>query len=216
MRRALVIAGVLAIVASGCGRKKHARVAPLPAPAAASVEEGVASWYGHPYHGRPSASGEIYDMEKLTAAHRTLPFGAWVRVLNLDNQKRVDLRINDRGPFVAGRVIDISHAAAREIAMIGPGTARVRVEVISLPAHLEPSLFAVQVGAFQNKSNAEQICRDMQRKYGSARLVLRPGDPPRWRVLVGAEPTQVGAGALRDRIRAEKHDHAAFVVRLDA
>ncbi len=219
MRRALAIAVVLAVFFSGCARKKRARIpaAPQPVPAVGSVEVGTASWYGHPYHGRPAADGEIYDMEKLTAAHRTLPFGTWVRVQNLENHKVVDVRINDRGPFIDGRIIDLSHAAAREISMIGPGTARVRMEIISLPAAAGPALFAVQVGAFQNKANAENIRREMASKYGNARLVLRPGDPPRWRVRVGAESTQAGAGALRDRIRGENHDHAAaFIVRLDS
>src|SRR6516164_5329001 len=101
------------------------------------AETGLASWYGHPYHGRPAANGEIYDMERMTAAHRTLPFNTWVRVFDLDTSKTVDLRIIDRGPFVDGRVIDISHAAARVIDMIGPGTARVRVEVIRLPEVIE-------------------------------------------------------------------------------
>jgi len=102
------------------------------------MEVGLASWYGHPYHGRSSASGEIYDMEQFTAAHRTLPFGTLVRVVNLDNEKSVEVRINDRGPFVDDRVIDLSHAAAQAIGMIGPGTARVRVEVIQAPAAPPP------------------------------------------------------------------------------
>src|SRR5437660_1250352 len=95
-----------------------------------TTEIGIASWYGYPFHGRAAANGEIYDMEKLTAAHRTLPFGTWVRVYDLDNQKTADVRITDRGPFVEGRIIDLSKAAARELAIIGPGVARVRLEVI--------------------------------------------------------------------------------------
>lgn len=90
----------------------------------------MASWYGHPYHGRPTASGEIYDMERDTAAHRTFSFGTWVRVVNLSNGKHTEVRINDRGPFKRGRIIDLSRSAAREIDMIGPGTAKVRVTVI--------------------------------------------------------------------------------------
>ena len=217
MRRALTFAVVLAIVVSGCGRKKRVRVTRPPVPVAAgSVEEGIASWYGHPYHGRASASGEIYDMEKLTAAHRTLPFGTWVRVQDLDTHKAVDVRINDRGPFVDGRVIDLSHAAAREIAMIGPGTAHVRLEVISVPTIAGPARFGVQVGAYQNKSNAERVRHLMESKYGVAQTVLRPGSPPTWRVLVGAESSQDGANALRNRIRSENAEHGeAFIVRLD-
>src|SRR5919112_4718985 len=98
----LVTVGLLAI--AGCGRKKVKTAKP---PRIGASETGVASWYGHPYHGRRAANGEIYDMEKLTAAHRTLPFDTWVRVLNLTNNKTVDVRIQDRGPFVNNRVIDL-------------------------------------------------------------------------------------------------------------
>lgn len=105
-----------------------------PAPAKiGSTETGIASWYGEPYHGRRSASGEIYDMKQLTAAHRTLPFQTWVEVTDLDNGKKVNVRIIDRGPFVDGRIIDLSLAAAREIEMVRPGIARVKLKVIKPP-----------------------------------------------------------------------------------
>jgi len=103
----------------------------------------LASWYGHPYHGRQAANGEIYDMEKLTAAHRTLPFDTLVRVENLTNRKTVEVRITDRGPFVGERIIDLSHAAARAIELVGPGTARVRLEVLRNPAVSQPATFAI-------------------------------------------------------------------------
>ncbi len=96
-------------------------------------EEGVASWYGEPFHGRTTASGETYDMEALTAAHPTLPFGTRVRVRNLENRREVQLRVNDRGPFVRGRVIDVSRRGARELGLLGPGTARVRITVLEAP-----------------------------------------------------------------------------------
>src|SRR6185369_4319306 len=95
---------------------------------------GVASWYGYPYHGRHAADGEIYDMEKLTAAHRTLPFGTRVRVVNLKNEKSVEVRITDRGPFVDGRVIALSQAAAREVDMLAAGVSPVRLEVVGRAA----------------------------------------------------------------------------------
>jgi rare lipoprotein A len=153
----------------------------------------------------------------MTAAHRTLPFGTWVRVHDLDNSKSVDVRINDRGPFVDGRIIDISHAAARAIEMIGPGIANVRLEIMSQPAARVPAQYAVQVGAFRNRENAERVCSQMQARYGAARLVLRSGNPALWRVLVGRESTEDGAGALAQRIRAESPaSTASFIVRLDA
>src|SRR5271155_239602 len=95
-----------------------------------SAEFGFASWYGYPFHGRVAADGSVYDMEQITAAHKTLPLGSWVRVTNLKNGKVVDVRITDRGPFIDGRVIDLSRAAARAIDVLDPGTAPVRVEVL--------------------------------------------------------------------------------------
>ncbi len=240
MKRILCLAIAASLALAGCGGKKRAR---LPAAARiGSTETGIASWYGYPYHGRRAASGEIYDMEKMTAAHRTLPFGTWVRVRNLENDKTVDVRITDRGPFVRGRVLDLSHAGAVAIAMIGPGTAKVRITVISAsavvaitapvpptaaapppapppipPAPVPSAQFAVQVGAFADQARAESVRSAMEARYGSAKLVMRDAQPPVWRVLVGHEPTEEGAAALADRIRADANSPAAdaFVVRLD-
>ncbi len=178
-------------------------------------ETGVASWYGYPYHGRHAANGEIYDMEKLTAAHRTLPFGTWVRVVNLRNERAVAVRITDRGPFVDGRIIDLSRAAARAVDMIAPGTDAVRLEVIGLPEGVVQDLFAVQVGAFQDRRNAERYLRIMKSRYGSARIAIREGEPTLWRVLVGSETTLEGAAQLAARVRAESSEPSAFVARLD-
>lgn len=241
MRKALLVAIAVTVVLSGCHRKRVARNPPpppqpgtaaepappaaagAPVPSASTIpavidtgETGIASWYGHPYHGRASASGEIYDMEQMTAAHRTLPFGTMVRVHDLDNQKTVDVRINDRGPFVDGRIIDLSHAAARSIEMIGPGIARVQLEILSVPAAVAQAYFGVQVGAFRNRDNAEHLRRDMETKYGSARLVQRADTPGFWHVVVGREPTQDGAAGLSRRICSENSSiSAALVVRID-
>jgi len=236
----LVLAAIAAtILFSGCHHKKTAQLLPPPPPPGVATaqpgtvatppaaltpgdtpetaETGVASWYGHPFHGRASASGEIYDMEQMTAAHRTLPFGTIVRVHNLDNEKSADVRIIDRGPFVNGRIIDLSHAAARAIEMIGPGTARVSLEILSAPAVAAPANFGVQVGAFRNKENAERLRRAMEARYGRARLVERADTPGLWHVVVGMEPTQDGASALANRIRGEDSSiTATFVVRLDS
>ena len=99
----------------------------------ASVQTGIASYYGHEFHGRTTASGETYDEEALTAAHRKLPFGSRVRVTNLENDKAVTLRINDRGPFVEGRIIDVSYRAARELDFVQAGLVRVRLEILNTP-----------------------------------------------------------------------------------
>jgi rare lipoprotein A len=210
------------LMLSGCARKH--RVAPsatLPAPLAPSAapqipgpENGIASWYGHPYHGRAAANGEIYDMEKLTAAHRTLPFGTWVRVTNLGNNKSVDVRITDRGPFVDGRVIDLSHRAAELIDMVGPGIAQVHLDILSAPAlPASANWFAVQAGAFADKDRAERLRGSLEREYGTARLVYRAGTPSLWRVLVGTVPTEQAANSLARRVKTEVGP--AFVVRLD-
>jgi len=175
----------------------------------------MASWYGHPYHGRAAADGEIYDMETMVAAHRTLPFQTWVRVRNPANNKTVDVRIIDRGPFVGGRVIDLSHAAAKEIDLIGPGVANVELTIISAPANPEAGVFAVQVGAFREKTNADRVEKNMVTAYGSAKSVERPGNPPVWRILAGHEPSPEAAELLAKRIRTEQHVPEAFVVRLD-
>ncbi|MGD0498402.1 MAG: septal ring lytic transglycosylase RlpA family protein [Bryobacteraceae bacterium] len=212
----LLAMGVAALAFSGCAHRKRARL-PAPPPVVGSTETGVASWYGHPYHGRPAANGEIYDMEKMTAAHRTLAFNTWVRVTDLTNRKSVEVRIIDRGPFVDGRIIDLSHAAAVALGLIGPGIARVRLEVIRAPANPEAALFAVQVGAFRSRSNAETLRVQMAARYGSARLVLRRGDPDLWRVLVGSESTVDGASALAGRIRENSGEkNTGFVVRIDS
>jgi rare lipoprotein A len=230
MRQSACLVVAVCIALSGCAGKKLAK-----APTAArlgSTETGLASWYGHPYHGRRAANGEIYDMEKMTAAHRTLPFGTWVRVKNIENNQTVDVRITDRGPFVGGRILDLSHAAAVSIAMIGPGTAKVKITVIDKPSVVETAavpappppaapvaaeLFAVQVGAFADRNNAERVRSSMESRYGSAKVVMRDGQPVRWRVLAGREATPEDAEALAVRIRGdgEAQAGAAFVVRLD-
>lgn len=124
--------------------------------------DGIASWYGPDFHGKETANGEIYDMNELTAAHRSLPFNTRVRVTNQINNRSVDVRINDRGPYIKDRVIDLSRAAAERIDMIGIGTVPVTVEVIGegdLPVTREnlssKEIFTVQLGSFSLKSDAD-------------------------------------------------------------
>lgn len=215
----------LSLWVAACGRKKirTARTPAAPRPAGqtgqavvGSIETGVASWYGHPYHGRPAADGEIYDMEKLVAAHRTLPFNTWVRVTNMNNSKTVEVRIIDRGPFVGGRIIDLSHAAAQAVDMIGTGVAQVKVEVIAAPQNPEPAIFGVQVGAFANRANADRMVNDMQTRYGAAKLISRQGSTVTWRVVVGHENTTENAESLAVKIRSAENLPQAFVVRVDS
>jgi len=165
-----------------------------------NTQTGKASWYGHPFHGRKTASGEIFDMEQLTAAHRVLPFGSVVRVANLSNGKTIDVRINDRGPFVKDRIIDLSHAAAVRLNIKDVGD--VSLQPVATPRTRGDNNFAVQVGVFESRDKADSI-REMMAGYGVARLILRDGYPQTWRVIVGSDLTIELATALGDKIRSE-------------
>src|SRR5258708_1463832 len=137
---ALVVAiAALDAIAASCGHPRPHATVPPPPPRAGTTETGIASWYGIPYHGRQTASGEVYDMYQLTAAHRQFPFQTWVEVENLTNGKRVEVRINDRGPFVGGRILDLSQTAANQIGMLCAGTARGRLTVIARPSTPAPA-----------------------------------------------------------------------------
>jgi rare lipoprotein A len=137
------------------------------------VQTGLASWYGPEFHGKKTASGEIFNMYQLTAAHRTLPLGSYVMVTNLRNGKSVRVRINDRGPFVRGRIIDLSYAAAKLIDLIGPGVAPVKVELLDRKevmvekemSIMNGKIIAIQVGAFTEKKNASNLKKTLSRKY---------------------------------------------------
>jgi rare lipoprotein A len=183
-------------------------------PANGWVEEGVASWYGYPFQGRRTSNGEIYDMHEFTAAHRTLPFNAMVRVTNLTNGKQTEVRINDRGPFVANRVIDLSLSAAQAIEMVGPGTAHVRLEVISGP---NPSVgyFGVQVGAFLVQENAARLKAQLESRYPPVSVV--PFESPNgtfYRVRIGRLPSEEAARSLAEQLH-NSEQFTTFVVRLD-
>lgn len=148
---------------------------------------GEASWYGVPFHGRPTASGETFDMEAMTAAHRTLPFGTRIEVTVLETGRRTELRVNDRGPFVDDRILDVSRGAARILGFLGDGVARVRVRVLEPP----PDCLEVQVGSYSRKENARAARRDLRNAGEPGRLE----DGPRGF-------TRVVAGPYRDRDEA--------------
>lgn len=171
---------------------------------------GVASWYGVPFNGRPTASGEIFDMYQLTAAHRTYPFGTIVRVRDEVNGKTVEVRINDRGPFVEGRIIDLSSAAAQSISM--PSTATVQLDVVSMPATRDIPSYSVQVGSFAQKADATALLQRLGGRHGESKLIYRPRDQT-WRVLVGRLPTVDAANTLATQVTPEAGP--AFVVLLD-
>jgi peptidoglycan lytic transglycosylase len=123
----------LLVVAAGCARPPVSAPTLPPEPMESGIQTGQASWYGEPHHGRRTASGEIYDMYQLTAAHPTLPFGTRVLGTNLKNGRSVEVRINDRGPTAADRIIDLSYAAAQKLGVLSSGLTRVRLRVVSTP-----------------------------------------------------------------------------------
>lgn len=227
-----------ALTAAGCAHRTYRTQAPAPAPLPAPsssaeipspassspavapiapggfVEEGVASWYGVPFNGHRTSDGEIYDMYQMTAAHRTLPFGAIVQVTNLSNGRQIDVRINDRGPFVSNRIIDLSYSAAQALGIVGPGTALVRLQVVSGP-NPAAGFFGVQVGAFEVQSNAERLRANLSERYSPITIV--PYDSPEglfYRVRVGRLPTESAARELASQLRSSDQ-LTTFVVRLD-
>ena len=125
----LTLLAFLVLVLAACGGKPAPSTSPRYVAGKKYEEVGVASWYGKKYQGRPTASGEIFKMNKLTAAHRTLPLGLTAKITNLDNGRSIKVRINDRGPFIDGRILDLSYGAAKKLGMVDAGLARVRIEI---------------------------------------------------------------------------------------
>jgi rare lipoprotein A len=192
---------------------KHSKTPPAPAPVGYS-EEGNASWYGLPFNGRRASNGEIYDMNKLTAAHRTLPFETVVRVTNLSNGKITTVRITDRGPFVDNRIIDLSQAAAREIESIGPGVVPVRLEVLG-NVDVSAGFFTVQVGAFRERANAERLRERLSASYSPIFIQqIEAAQNSFYRVRVGKISGEEAAQQYADQLRS-KEGFTPFVVRLD-
>lgn len=213
-RADLLLAALLAcllLAACGGGRAKNVKLPPPINPRVGWTQVGLASWYGPPYHGRQASNGEIYDMNKLTAAHKRLPFETWLRVKNLSNGKTTEVRITDRGPFVGKRIIDLSKAAAAEIDMLGPGIAKVRLTMIRPPAgnsrtgatvssakppsQKQAGRFDIQIGFFELRRNADALA-NKARKRGHRVTVQRlaEGGSRRYRVLVaGGNARQANA-----------------------
>jgi rare lipoprotein A len=180
-------------------------------------ETGMASWYGEDFHGRRTANGEIYDMYAMTAAHRTLPFHTRVRVTNLDTGKKTEVRINDRGPFIPGRIIDLSKSGAKELGLLGPGTAKVVVETIGFypgAAQSVEGLYAIQVGAFQERDNAYRFREDLAKKHPHVRIVQWETNSKRfYRVRLGSFRTEDEARRYQENLI---RDHlTGFIVRED-
>ena len=185
-------------------------------------QRGLASWYGKKFHGRKTSNGETYDMYKVSAAHKTLPFNTYVRVHNLSNGKKLDVRINDRGPFVRGRIIDLSYGAAKELGVVGPGTAT--VEVVALGTAVKPETknqtekvytpvdyysgnFTFQVGAFIERQNAEKLKVELDQKYKNAHIAkFDNGSEIFYRVRVGKFLTLEQARAQEKNMADDGYD----------
>ena len=180
-----------------------------------ATEIGRASWYGPPYHNRRGSNGEIYNMHAMTAAHRTLPLGSIVRVTNLKTGHSALVRITDRGPFIEGRILDLSLAAAKKLDVYLPGIAEVKVEVMETPAPLGTGgKWAVQIGGFPQQKAADKMASSLKRRYHTAKVLSFPSPAGDWWVRVRVLDD--------DRSRAQKlaaetrsPDGAVFVVRLD-
>lgn len=182
---------------------------PPPPPRVKRVEYGWASWYGGEFHGRRTASGEVYNMYDLTAAHRTLPLGTRVMVTHLRKGRSVVVTINDRGPFVKGRIIDLSYAAAKVLDMLEEGVAWVRVEVISWPGEHLPAAgtFTVQVGSFSQWINALRLKEELSCHFKGVRIVPLDLGPRRyWRVRIGSFPSRQEAASMAQRLARKGYD----------
>jgi rare lipoprotein A len=178
------------------------------------IEVGVASWYGSPGYNRHSSNGEVYDMYALTAAHRTLPLNSVVRVTNLQTGHSVIVRITDRGPFIENRMLDLSLAAAKQVDVWRPGTARVKLEVLQTPAPVEyGGRWGVQIGAFHTSQEAAGFKRELQRRYRNASVLQFTGPTGEWiRVKVQGDEKQRAQAVLHEIASPEG---SAFLIRLD-
>jgi rare lipoprotein A len=197
------------------------------------VQRGIASWYGTKFHGRPTSSGEVYNMHAMTAAHKTLPIPVYVHVKNLDNGRSAVVRVNDRGPFIDGRIIDLSFAAAKKLGVDGPGTANVEISVlksgeskptsvvrsIPLSVDIEPEVpLFIQMGSFSSHLNANNLVQSLlSADESSARITqLQTDNGLYYRVRVGPLYDVDEANAILLRLRGKGFQTARIVVQDDA
>jgi len=181
-------------------KKEGVREAKIEKRETREVQYGIASWYGGEFHGRPTSSGEIYDMYQLTCAHNTLPLGTTVMVTNLENGKSVELRVNDRGPFVKERIIDLSYAAAQIIGIYEKGTALVKVEVIG-PVMEQIQRFTIQVGSFIDEIKAQKLADQLKKEFENVYITTMETLTQKYhRVRIGVFETREEALSLAEKI----------------
>jgi len=206
------------------------RYYPLP-DSTGFIETGKASWYGENFHGRPTSSGELFDMNKKTAAHKTLPFDTYVKVLNLENNESTVVRINDRGPFVKGRIIGLSYGAAKEIHIDVQGLADVKVIALgkkigelksengSKPLldikDFETGEFTVQVGAFQDRNNAFNLAKRLRVIFDYVNIIKHVDENNNtfFRLHISKSDTLAKAGEIEKRLE-DMGFTEAFIVRI--
>lgn len=242
VRAGLACVFVVFLLFTGCGGEKPPRpdvnipatqraykvlghwYAPIP-DAAGFTQKGIASWYGPTFHGKKTANGEIYNMHDMTAAHKTLPIGTMVSVHNLKNDREIVVRINDRGPFVRGRIIDLSNAAAQKIGMIADGTAPVEIEALETVTKngiaeqpvpdLDKGDFTVQIGAFSDPQRAMRLKAGLEKEYGIVVVAIFVKDGTTFhRVRVGRFSSLAKATATESRL-VQSGFPGAFTVSVD-
>jgi rare lipoprotein A len=199
------------------GKKPSAAIGGYDFPANAKplwVETGLASWYGPPYHNRRGANGEIFDTNQLTAAHRTLPLNSVARITNVKTGNSAIVRITDRGPFIEGRVLDLSLAAAKAVDVWRPGVATVKIEVMQAPSPIEVGgRWCVQIGAFTHKDEATKLKEKLMRRYKTAQVLQFTGPTGDWVRIRPANDDKERAEELARDTKASQG--AVFLVRLD-
>jgi rare lipoprotein A len=211
----------LLVLGAGCAEKQFNSVSlssaapPVEASPVEVVvyrETGIASWYGKEFNGRKTASGEIYDMHVLSAAHRTLPLGTVIRVTNLDNFKSITITVNDRGPFVGNRILEVSYAAARELAFASQGTAPVKIETLERVAGA--AVYTVQAAIFAEEESAKLLKERLSRRFEIVMIIPFESNLGKfYRVRVGSYNSEEKAEQIAGKLKLEGLE--PYIVRKD-
>ena len=188
------------------------------------TQEGVASWYGKDFHGKKTSNGEVYDMHAMTAAHKTLPLGVFVKVRNKENGQETVVRVNDRGPFVKNRIIDLSYTAAKKLGVDMKGTAPVRIEALgyrvsggeySAPETYDSGNYSVQIGSFKDQQNARRLAEEMRKLHGYSEVkTAMVSDELFYQVRAGRYTSLKAAEDAEERFSDHGY-RGSFVVSLD-